>query len=301
MKLFYHPGYGKTATTTFQNNLFNQHSQIINLGRPWSDKTRKLCRELKGFEHFSFDKSKVKNYLNEFDMTNKSKILVLSDENFDVDRITSYQRAKRIRDIFPNSEVILTIRSQVSMLESLYYNEGRSLKGVPKPYSGRHVSLENWFSFILNDSDSIINHLNYFDTVKMYEEVFCKVHVLLFEDLVDAPDSYTKRLSDILGVDENQSYNLMQNSRKNDTSTNRQYWYGRLRSKLFPSISFSNILPYGDQCRIIISSFILNGPSGRKIKLTEGMIQVVNQTYKEGNHKLNKEYSLKMDKYNYPL
>jgi hypothetical protein len=34
LKLFLHPGIEKTATTTFQKNLFDRHSEIINIGRP---------------------------------------------------------------------------------------------------------------------------------------------------------------------------------------------------------------------------------------------------------------------------
>jgi hypothetical protein len=58
MKLFLHPGIEKTATTTFQRNLFDRHSEIINIGKPWTDETFNLRKEIHKNDNFDFVKVK---------------------------------------------------------------------------------------------------------------------------------------------------------------------------------------------------------------------------------------------------
>jgi hypothetical protein len=53
----------------------------------------------------------------------------LSDETFNSGQSTAYLYANRIKEFFPDADVILTLRNQITTIESFYFGHSRILKG----------------------------------------------------------------------------------------------------------------------------------------------------------------------------
>jgi hypothetical protein len=42
-QIFIHPGFGGSATTTLQEHLFNEYTEIYSIGRPYKKKKTIIC------------------------------------------------------------------------------------------------------------------------------------------------------------------------------------------------------------------------------------------------------------------
>lgn len=82
-RVFIHPGFGKSETTSLQENIFSKHEQIISLGRPWNDNNFKICKQIKNLEGINYNPDAVltlvKGVLEGHGSLN-NKCIVLSDE-----------------------------------------------------------------------------------------------------------------------------------------------------------------------------------------------------------------------------
>ena len=222
MRVFIHPGYGRTATTTLQNHLFGVHSQILPLGRPWTDGTKAFLGEIKKRNSLYYDAEKVCGLRDGLINGENKKTIVLSDEN-----LQNYKNREmgdiflsRIKELVVDSEVLIIIRSQVDAIESFYLNHGRILKGVPEPFNGRHVTLEAWLKWSFDNwENSYFSHIDYNSHVTKYENIFGKgkVHVLLFEDFVGNQQRFITQLTSILNVDYEEAMHCV--STKHDNSS----------------------------------------------------------------------------------
>ena len=91
--------------------------------------------------------------------------------------------AERLKDRFPESHVLFTIRNQLASFESYYESHGRILKPTPKPYSGRFISLEDCVPDVWKFREtSYLSVMDYWKNVSLYSDVFSahKVHVLIY-------------------------------------------------------------------------------------------------------------------------
>ncbi len=196
----------------------------------------------------------------------------MSDETFNSGQSTAYLYANRIKEFFPDADVILTLRNQITTIESFYFGHSRILKGVPRPYEGRHVELDDWFGHIIEHKpNSFIGDIDYYSLIKMYEKVFDnRVHILLFEDFLDNKDKFINNLCKIMNISFEEAKLLMQDKHENSSNTIKQYFYAKLRGSFFPSIRFSEFIPYGEKVQKIITKFITNSNSSvKKSKVNE--------------------------------
>jgi len=112
--------------------------------------------------------------------------------------------ARRLKKFFPEAEIVLLVRNQVSLLQSLY------AIGV---YSGHTCTPEEFIRF--SDSASTAhdplyptfaeaeNTESYKFTylIELYKACFSTVHVLLFEDFKVDPAAFAERLCDMLEIE----------------------------------------------------------------------------------------------------
>ena len=90
----------------------------------------------------------------------KHKPVYFSNEDIVTSRFLT-QSAKRLKDLLPNSTVVLSIRSQFSALQSWYISHGSKLKLVPRGYWNKFVSCNDWFNYIFEFNKlSITPHQN---------------------------------------------------------------------------------------------------------------------------------------------
>jgi hypothetical protein len=306
MKIIIHPGYGKTATTTLQNQLFGNHSQILSLGRPWTKNSLAFVKELKKHQGLDFDDKNISFSLNKLinvDKKNKT-VAVLSDENIHRNAEMVGWFAERIKNLFPDAEILLTIRNQIQILESVYSDSGQILKNQPKPFDGRYIALLPWLEWSWKNWDnSFFGLIDYHKHIEMYQAIFGekKVHILLYEDLLNTPDKFIERLCSILTIDYDESMSLLLNKWDNPPITRRKENYLKLRQYLFPTLERDKI-PFANNFMKLIDKYVGSGsaPSSKQ-KIPEKWVDKLNDRYRLGNKILVDKYGLPLDKYNYPL
>ena len=100
--------------------------------------------------------------------------------------------AERLRFIAPSAEVIIVIRNQLSI--------------IPSYWTLRTEGNGNVNSWISHEEERVFSELDLFlysEIVNVYQEFFGveRVHVLLYEDLLEDPDTFVHQLCVMLGVD----------------------------------------------------------------------------------------------------
>ncbi|MBT7557279.1 hypothetical protein HN615_10185 [Candidatus Woesearchaeota archaeon] len=306
MKYIIHPGYSKTATTTLQNNLIGKHSQILSLGRPWTDNTLAFVQQIKKHEGTDFSIERVKSALEKISIRRESgyRVAVISDETLHIDQSKVGLYADRLKTLFPNGEILLTIRNQVDAIESIYMYSGRILKNLPKPYNRRHVEIDAWLEWCWEHWDnSYFGLVDYHKYVEMYQKKFGleRVHILLFEDFVNNPDEYIEKLSNIFGIDSNEAKKCFFEKHDNLQDSTRSVNYLKFREYFFSGVDFRNIIPFGATLQQILESYIKMGKTAKKIKLSDKWQGRLKNKYKDGNIQLVNECGLELRKYGYPL
>ena len=130
-KFFINPGWGRTATTTLQD-MYGKHSEICTIARPWNPKTKKFVYELLRNEGGNYNHNLVSSMIDEFYHGN-DKTYLLSDENildgYSIQPNTGaiYIYAKRMRKLFNDPHIILTLRNQITWIESYFKRSSKAI------------------------------------------------------------------------------------------------------------------------------------------------------------------------------
>ena len=109
--------------------------------------------------------------------------------------------ARRLKQFFPDAEIILLLRNQVSLLESLYsigIYSGMTLNPVDFiRFSNEPSSIDHPLYPTFTEAET--TEAYYFSNlVALYQSLFSEVHVLLFEDFKSGPASFAERLNHML-------------------------------------------------------------------------------------------------------
>ncbi|MEO1435237.1 MAG: hypothetical protein AAFV80_06840 [Bacteroidota bacterium] len=121
--------------------------------------------------------------------------------------------ARRLKDLFPNATIILFLRGQQEILWSMYnqYIKGRrdaagriedflwfpNKQEIDKAYFGRKTTKYK----VYYDSSGFKLHLDVFKykaLIDVYQSLFDKVEVFLYEDFVQDPESVLERMLNIM-------------------------------------------------------------------------------------------------------
>ncbi|MAE69718.1 MAG: hypothetical protein CME06_04520 [Gemmatimonadetes bacterium] len=202
-----HIGLPKTGTTTLQTGLFARHDAWHFVGKPLLFTNAEMHRTIRpivelddevygaGLDSFRSDRIEAL-------LRSPSDRIVISEEEFSTGtvrtRVDRNTIAQRLRDLFPDARIIVTVRNQLDVIPSVY---GQLVNmGV---LVGR--SFGSWLDeerAKRGDSDRL--HLfDYAALVQLYDRLFGaeNVKVLLFEELRADLDAYLTRLSRFIGVD----------------------------------------------------------------------------------------------------
>ena len=220
------------------------------------------------------------------------------------DKMVSVKNAERIKNVFPDGEILLTIRSQIQLIESYYSVAGCVLKNLPKPFDRRYIALLPWLEWAWeNWENSFLGLIDYHKHIEMYQEIFGveKVHVLLYEDFLNTPDEYIKKLSDILGIDYDEAILCISNNRSNPPDSTRDVNYLKFREYFFPNLD-RNKIPIANNLFKLIDKYIESGSTPAKNqRLPDEWVNRLNDRYRYGNNILVDDYNLPLKKYSYPL
>lgn len=305
MKVFIHPGFGKTGTTTLQENFFARHPAILSIGRPYSGQAAEIAETMLLPDGVGFDPTRLRTLV-ERTLAERQRpgqgCIVWSDEKLTSNAYLRQGIAGRIKALFPEARILFTIRNQLRALESFYANHGRKLKKVPNPYPGRLVSLEDWLEFaFVTRQTSYLGLIDYANSIGIYESVFGRenVHVLLFEDMIQHKEEFADRLSGLLGIEAAPSRKLFMSKQRNPRDSRRLLRYSAFRERFLPGVKFSTILPGGRKLHRSLLAYL---SSGDRIAaaIPESWEPRLADLYRAGNAKLIEQRGLPLEKYGYP-
>jgi len=300
-----HIGFPKTGTTTLQKHLFAKHPGILYLGKPYGDTDLKaMINRLVMQESTVYHSDSLKEYIKKHlanEPGQEKKVFLISDETY-VSAAKVRDKgvvAHRLKELFAEAKILVTIRNQMDAVKSGYIGGGRILGNVPKKYKNKIISFKEWLEISgkMYHGDFVRNVV-YFDTIDYYARLFGKenICVLLFEDLVKNPHEFTRKLSLFLDIDFETSWDLIQNAHENKRISQADFQIETLRSKLGFIGNVTLIV------KLMNGLGEIWGTSKRSdVDIPGEWYQPLWNLYKEGNRKLVENYRLPLENYGYPL
>jgi hypothetical protein len=235
-KVIIHIGLQKTASTYLQKIVFPKINHTIYLSRPYTQENFAFnC--LQYADDSLYDASMM---IEEVDRIEKklgqdnNKPLLISDELFSgcpsYNFINRGIIAKRLSKVFPDAEIILFIRGQVNLIESMY-NQRVKVGWITEPLNdsflhkpGKGFSLEQWLQgerkwnfknrFFYHRALFTPEHFRYSKLYFLYSELFDKVHVFLYEDIKNDEKAFLDRLGAVLSTDLSSILEVNKNQQK---------------------------------------------------------------------------------------
>lgn len=305
-----HPGFVKTGTTFFQENIIPNIKNTQSIGKPYKHSNqiqniiKKIIYSKKNFSNQKISKIS-KEILNKINKK-KLKRIILSDEAFLDSEFYNPKNnfnnlEKLIIQISKKKEInikfLITTRNQPNIIIS------RFAYLYPK-FKKKYYNLENYINININKKSYFFKSLKYFDLYKYLKKRFkCKVVFLPVELLNNNKKKYITILKNLFGKDI--EYKKIKFSKKNVNSENLNFYLkkGNLwhdyyiflhgLKKNFP-IEYLNILPFKSKIKKFLYKKI-------KYKKTINSIKHSNNSYKKiyNYYKLNNQKFYNKMKINY--
>ena len=275
-KVILHVGYPKTATTWFQNNFY-----------PYVENFRYVERELFNSLFFSRDVLAIKKYL-----TDCEKDIVICDEALLITKkhkLSILEKAERLRMNFSSPKIIIFIRNQLDIIESVY---SQWLRGEMK---------KNINDFIV---DVILpkkkEQWDYYVQINTYISVFKKenVYVYLYEDFQMNQEKFIEKYARDLYIEldiEHLKFTPV-NVRTNPFFVPLVLGYNNIFKNKF--YDFKMLLFYRFNQKI--KNLIFKQKTHHYF-IKNDVKKLLIDYYCESNQKLISEFGLNLEKYNYPL
>ncbi len=212
-----HIGYPKCASTALQKGYFGPHSHLLHLGcgagkntEFWDDHgyaTKEINQllevDLRYKTKYAYNaeaaKAAMQPHFDRAEADNEIHAVGISNENLCFNwhgGIDTPEKAARLFDILGHgTEILILLRDQKSMIESLYK------ESIRFGYSG---FFEDYLKYVWQYRDrSFFYDFMFENVIRSYSELFGSdhVHVMFFEDLKADSASFLKELSSNLGFD----------------------------------------------------------------------------------------------------
>ena len=273
MITYIHVGYPKAGSTTLQKRLFALHPEIINLGLYptnnignsvdgpnldeicrkvpylYDPRIAELYRRLSRTSGLEFDQSAVRalweGIAQDYVLAQPGfpqATTVLSHESLTSGRFSNpevVEKARRVRQVFGQSKVLLMIRFQPSMLVSLYRDhpfDPRTLE-----YRKRPVTFPEWLEIDLNREWLSLSHTLLFDTMtRVYEALFGSENLLVLplEMLRHDLQRAAQYLSDFLNIDACKTFELLNREPENTGISVSGNSYRMTRARIAPLLKW---------------------------------------------------------------
>ncbi len=305
---FIHIGYQKTATTWLQKNAYyHPDIKMFNVGEH-----SKLLWNFIYDSEFFFDSNKYKKIFQSIINTESRNCCYgLSWERLSGDFLTGYD-AKRIADrlyqVFGKIKIIITIRTQLSMMTSTY---SQYIK------MGGTCSLKKFLSDVDVAGYRLLERLKYIGLINYYKKLFGakNVYIDCYENIRTNQKKYLLRLYNFLNIDVSKisSCLLLSNKVNKRLSTFslslkkmiNQFFY--LKYNKTPILSLPYSLHQFIRYKIIeerIDKILFFLPSNRKnafFGLTQRHKKKLNEYFIESNNELAKEINIDLESLGYAL
>ena len=215
MKTLLHIGFPHTGNERLRRGLLEDHPEVFLVAsRDAGDRrasttrqalSRELLEPIRDQDSLDYSQRDVDSVRTELlNLRPPGQRLVVSDESFSVTfdpstRLTDRQLvAERLATTFRDGRVLITVRSQLSILPEIHSQLARAATGRELPPYGEWVAGE-----LANASTGVMSMLNFDRTVDLYQKVFApsKVTVMAHESLVAHPGQFARTLADLLDID----------------------------------------------------------------------------------------------------
>lgn len=223
-KTLIHIGMHKCASTTLQRAFFSNIPEINYIGSTSKNEAFKsFVRRVTRWENMYYEQQK-KTIIEGLkrDINPELPILVSSEGisgsltqfSYVIDR---ERVARRLKEIFPDAHILVVIRNQFAFFQSAY----------PQLLMFdlmRHedISFTDWIDYQLNlhreGRESMFHYADYEMLINIYNSLFSKVHVLIFEEMVKNMEKSIRDdicpLIGIIGEKSLKYYNNQQNNKR---------------------------------------------------------------------------------------
>ncbi len=200
-----HIGLPKTASTTLQNRVFAPNQHFTYLGRINNgyadDETKELIERITFQDSVEYDAEATASLLQfcRAKAPAADRPILVSAESLSVSgRADRRLIAERLNRLFAPAKVLIVVRAQPAMLQSLYLNYLRASRE-------RFVTFEQWLdrtygSIRFTDVHKV--ELNYGSLVQAYEEIFGTDNVIVvpFEQIKDMESGSFRVLAPLLNM-----------------------------------------------------------------------------------------------------
>ncbi len=303
-----HAGFSKTGTTTLQRHLFAGHSEIHYLGKPYpSQELKEEIHRLLMQESTIYDPAPLEKLLaaeRERCADSSRKLMMLSEE-----MLVSYSKvrdrglvARRLHKVFGPARILVTIRSQSSLLKTAYLSRGRMLVDVPRRYEGRFVSIDDWLEVSFRRSErSYIGHADFYRTIDYYSRCFGRDNILVLplEGFTADKEAHIGRLAEFLGIGAAEALELVAKHHEHKEMDQAQLDYERIKTRFLPisrvPVLSGLLTPYYFLKKIRCK----DRPA--VVEIPEKWQTRLNDYYRLNNGKLAREFNLPLEAYGYPL
>lgn len=308
-----HLGLPKTASTSIRFNLFAKHSQVHYLGKHIGGQ---ISPEVQSavLEGGSLRDTLIRSRQrpDPLDFSAEQKTPVLSLENLSGGPLWKKRmQARRFQQTLGPCQIILFLREPVSFLKSFYAQMLRNFQEQLPNDRPRWMNslgeapfvfeMDDWLEKTWHDIATPKNYISTADTASAYARIFGKqnVHLFLFEQFVQDPESIITSLSNLLHIDPQESIQLLQEKRSNPRLTTD--YIDRIREvQQSPALleTFRNAPPA--ERRKILDE---RSKTGEKINpmLSAKWIETVHRTSCRQNKRLLQHWDIPLSEYGYQI
>jgi len=310
MSIFIHIGYPKTATTWLQKVVFPNQPGILFWDAQIPGGKYEWLLDIVNVHDFDFDPTYFRSQYARC-RDDHSKPLVISLESLVGDPFAgnrnSRSNADRLRAIFPEATIIITIREQLSILISLYkqYVQEGGASSLGRFLESESVPTRTCFSLDFLQYDRIIDY---------YQQLFGvqAVHVFLYEELKEEPERFLETLFALFQIDVKGIDDSLLVERPNQGLSTISLAIARIANRFLFSKHFnpSPIIPWtrlfrASRVRRILQQrldpLVFNRISGSAISIKPELQQRLEDYYRESNAIVADKLGIDLRKYGYPL
>ena len=296
-----HIGFPKAGSTTLQEHLFGRHPEIRNVAMPFRDERHQsLCTALALSDDIDYPEDELSALIASY-RKERPKVLLYSDETVVNTQIRSIA-AKRLKRLFPKATILAVLRNQIEAFASDYANRGRRLRPAPEPFSGRHVSFENYLAFHhAKPKRGFLTTLSYDVILDVYDQLFGRdrIHVLLFEEFVQDRPAFVARLAEILEVDAASVLELLHDRHEHKRTSESVARYQALRSRFLWGVPLSRIIPGSRYIKQAL--FRAWGDQATKVEYPGDWRGKIADLFRPGNRAVQEKFGVPLDRFGYPV
>jgi hypothetical protein len=316
MDIVIHIGNHKTGSKTLQRHLFQNLKYRKFLGDPYKPGSHieELFERIKYQDLLSYNTQRVKELFNDLKNSEihdtKNYPVLISDESL----VTPYLGGKmtadpglianRIKDLFGDVKILYVIRSQITMLPSMYS------QFVSPEFINQRDFEETIELHLANQLNGMMHGLRYDKICDHYIKLFGKknIKVIPYELLDHYPKLYYKEICEF--INEPIDYQLIdslslfkENQRadsKNIAFRKYSLKYERLR-KRYKLNRVSNYIPFinGKTAKYLFNYLFFK--KNKNLFIPKELENVIYEFFGVSNHRLQEMFNLDLSKYDYPL